>query len=122
MHDVTKALDFPTESAALKVRSQSLQLVAPARGVSANDRAVRDALSKAFALAEVDLLCQAGARVAAGVSHQRPAHRRVGLAVVVNVLFGHVRVVPHDFLVESAGLRVMFELNDLRSHDPCEPV
>ena len=41
---------------------------------------------------------------------------------MVHVLLGHVRVVPEHLLLETAGLRIMFQLDDLSPYDPFEPV
>ena len=106
----------------MKVGAKRLELIAPALGVLADDRHRGRALRQALVFVEIDLLSQTCARVAAGVSDQRPADRRAALAVVVHVLFGDIGVVPQHFLVEPAGIRVMLQLDDLGANDPLEPV
>ena len=123
VHDVAQTLDFPTQTAALKVGAKRLELVAPALRVLANDGALCRALSQALAFAEIDLLSQAGARIAAGVSHQRPADGRAALAVVVRRA-ARPRTSRATALPRESGriVGVMFQLNDLGAHDPFEPV
>ena len=98
--DVAQVLDLPSEICALKVEAKRLQ-ISPQLSASFPTTDALRALRQTLALAEVDLLSETGARVAARITDQRPAHRRVALAVVVHVLFGDVGVVPDHFLLES---------------------
>ena len=122
VHDVAKTLDFPPKAAAVKIGAKRLQLGRPSSPRPCQRRCTGRALRKALLFREIDLLSQARARVAAGVADQGPADGRAALAVVVHVLLGHIGVVPQHFLLKPAGLRIVFELDDLGPHDPLEPV
>ena len=52
-----------------------------------------------------------------GVPHQRPAHRRRTLSVVVDMLLRLVRVVPAHFLFEASRLVVVIDASNIRAND-----
>ena len=114
-----EAIDLFLQAGALKVGSHRRQIISPRRRISADDRAPLSTLACACGFAEIDFLPEAGARVAAGVAGERPAHRIFALAVVMHVLFGFVRVVPGELRVEAAVLPAL-EPNDFRAHDPLQ--
>src|SRR6478672_596225 len=94
----------------LKICANQVKVGAPTLCVAAEGDTLLAALRYARHLAKVDLLPETGADEAAGVPDQRPAHRRRSLPVMMNVLFGDVRVVPDHFLLEAARRSVMRDL------------
>src|SRR5207244_2377513 len=71
---------------------------------------------------EIDFLSKTRTDIPARITGQRPTDRQLAFAVVMYVLFSHVRVVPHHFFLESARRGVVLDLDDLGSHDAFEPV
>ena len=122
VHGLAKTFDLAAKASALEVCAQCLEFVTPAVGVLSDDRTFRRALRQALAFTEIDLVSETRARIPARVSHQGPADGPAGLAIMVHVLFGHIGVVPQDFLVKAAGLPIMIHLEDLGPHDPLEPM
>ena len=119
---VAKAFDFLTKVSSLKVLSKGVEVLPPAIGITSDGRTGLCPLSQARGLTEVDFLSHARADITARVPHQGPTHRRGALSVVMNVLLGFVRVVPDDFLFESACRLVVIDLEHFGAHNPFEGV
>ena len=117
-----QALHLRSEVGALVVEAQALQRALPAVGVAADQRAAPMALADALPLPEVDLAPERGARVAADVPDEAPAHRLLALAVVLEMLFGLVRVKPRQLGVEGAAVGVELEPVEIGLHDALEGV
>src|SRR4029078_10356635 len=96
MDRAANMLEFFFEGGALIVGAKRFDLVTPAGGIAADQQAARCALRGAFGLAKVDLTSKACARITADVTIERPAHRRIRFAVVIDVLLGHVRIVKGE--------------------------
>src|SRR5687768_6675984 len=90
------ALDRASEVRAVEIVAKRFQLAPPPRRVFPNYRTARSALTEAGGFLEINLLSGARTRVPAGVAGQRPASWGVTRAVMVQVLLGHVRIVPLD--------------------------
>src|SRR5690606_27775794 len=99
---------------------QPVELAAPGRGAPADDPAARSPLTGAGRLAEVHLVVEAGARIAAGVADERPAQGLRADAVVMDVLLDFVRVAPDVLGLEAAVPLV--EARELDTRDPFQRV
>jgi hypothetical protein len=103
-------------SIAWKVEPQLLERITPAHSIASNDRARPRALRETLAFLKVDFLTEARPDVPARIPHDRPAHPHAALAVVVQVLFCHVQVVPGGLLLETARCGVVVDLDDFSPH------
>ena len=118
MRGLSKALDLLAEAGPLKLVTQFGKRIPPALSIPSHSGARRRALRRALALAKIDFVSKTCAHVATGVTGQRPTYRNGTRAIVVHLLFGHIRVVPHNFLFEAPGHGVVLHLSDLGAHLP----
>ena len=119
---IAQALDLVAERRRLKVGADGFALRSPAVHIPPDRGAVSLSLSRAADLAKVDFLFETRADEPAGVPHQRPAHRRRALAVVVDMLLRLVRVVPAHLLLESPGLVVVLDAPNVGANDAFQGV
>src|SRR5688572_6217272 len=112
-HSLVQTLDLMADRGGLKICANRVELSAPTRCVASDCDALLVALSHARCLAKIDLLAEARADESAGVPHQGPADRRGSLPEMMDVLLGHVRVVPNHFFLEASSRRVMLDSADV---------
>src|SRR5688572_21402746 len=103
LNGLAQPLHFGPELCAFEIELQAFELVTPARSVPPFDNAVLVALGRATQLTEIDISPATGARVTTHIADQRPAHRRRGDAIVMDVLLRHIGVMPLDAALEAAG-------------------
>src|SRR5688572_32795498 len=119
-HRLVQTLDLMADRGGLKICANQVELSAPTRCVASDCDALLVALSHARCLAKIDLLAEARADETARVPHQGPADRRGSLPEMMDVLLGHVRVVPNHFFLEASRRSVMLERADVCANNPFE--
>src|SRR5687768_1449944 len=119
-HSLVQTLDLMADRGGLKICANRVELSAPTLCVASDGDALLVALSHARRLAKIDLLAEARADETARVPHQGPADRCGSLPVMMDVLFGHVRVVPHHFLLEASRRSVMLDRADVCANNAFE--
>lgn len=90
VHCSADMLEFLFQRRTLVISAKRFEFVAPAGSVAADQDASRRALCRAFSLAQVHLASETRTGITAHVPGERPAHRRIPLAIVVDVLFGDI--------------------------------
>src|SRR2546426_6267523 len=120
MNGIAQPLDLMGEIDALEVLAEGLEHLTPSGCVSSDERTMTFPLAETGGLCEIDLAPQARAGVAAGIAHQRPADGLRSLAVVLEVLLRHVRVVPFQLRVERSRRRLEFQAERHGTHDPLQ--